>query len=307
MTTTQIILNPNAAGGRALRLWDQMEGRLRETLGELAVAITHTPDEVLGHLQSAYLKDWGRVISIGGDGTNHALVNALVGLQKQYPEKTPMSYGMLPVGTGRDWARSRGIPFDFYQAVDWLASATPKPTDIGLVTMEPGIPDEKAVHFLNIASAGLGGEVDARVNRVGQRRPWTFLKATVESILSYTPQHVRITLNGQVWYDAKALLVVVANGTTFGHGMKIAPDASIYDGLFDVVVIEALSRVRVLSALGHVYNGSHLKQAGVYHARANSVSVESLEGDLGLDLDGEYATGRHLLFEVRPGLLQLLT
>lgn len=305
MTAIQIILNPNAAGGRAMHLWDALEHDMRDLLGELVLAITQHPDEVLQHLRDAYVSGLRQVVSIGGDGTNHALINALIALKRDHPDAPMMDYGMLPVGTGRDWARSRGIPMDFMQAVEWITRTTPRPTDIGQVTIETGTPDEKQVYFLNIASVGLGGDVDARVNRVMQRRPWTFLKATVESILMYQPKHMRITLDGEMWYDDKALLAVVANGTTFGHGMKIAPGAKADDGLFDVLVIADLPKLRVLTALGNVYTGTHLKHTGVFHQRARQVTIVSEDGPLELDLDGEHATGNHLAFSVQPGLLNL--
>jgi len=306
MSKTLIILNPHAASGRAGRLWTQIEPILWDKLGELIIAVTQHPDEVAQHLDKAYASGITRVIAIGGDGTNHALVNALADLNAQHPDGPPMVYGTLPIGTGRDWARSRGIPFGIKEAADWIASAQPRPTDIGLLTIEGGSAVHRREHFLNIASAGLSGEVDAQVNRSEKRRAWTFLQATVSAIIRYKPQRLRITLDDESWFDDKAFVAVVANGTTFGHGMKIAPNASTNDGLFDVIVVEAMAKARVLAALGQVYNGSHLTHRGVHVKRAKSVLMESADA-IPLDLDGEYTTGEQLTFTVRPGLLHLLS
>lgn len=301
MSKTLIILNPHAASGRAGRLWTQIEPILWEKLGELVVAVTQHPEEVAQHLDKAYATGLTRVISIGGDGTNHALVNALAELNEKHPDGPHMIYGTLPIGSGRDWARSRGIPLDIRRAAEWIANAQPQPTDIGLMTTERG-----REHFLNIASAGLGGEVDARVNRVGKRRPWTFLKATVETVLTYKSYRMQIELDGEAWYDDKALVVVVANGTTFGRGMKIAPNALADDGLFDVIVVDGVSRVRILSALRRVYDGSHLTHPNVHFKRAREVRITGDNRPIAIDLDGEYAQGEFLNFSVRPGLLNLL-
>lgn len=301
MSKTLIILNPYAAGGRAGKLWTQIEPILWDKLGELAVAVTEHPEEVALHLDKAYASGLTRVISIGGDGTNHALVNALADLNEQHPDGPPMIYGMLPIGTGRDWARSRGIPFDIQQAAEWIANAEPQPVDIGVLQTPTG-----REHFLNIASAGIGGAVDERVNRVKNRRPWTFLRATVESILNYTPEPMQITLDGTAWYDDRAWLAVIANGTTFGHGMRIAPEAKIDDGLFDVLVIEGISRPKLLSALRLVYSGKHLTHPNVRFARAKHVEISG-RGSLGIDIDGELLHGDHLDFRLRPHLLHLLT
>ena len=302
MSKTLIILNPHAAGGRAGKLWTQVEPILWDKLGELVIAVTQHPEEVAIHLDKAYASGLTRVISIGGDGTNHALVNALAELNEAHPDGQPMIYGTLPIGTGRDWARSRGIPFEIQRAAEWIAQAQPRPTDIGLLQTE-----NLHEHFLNIASAGVGGDVDARVNRVANRRPWTFLKATVSTILSYTPEKMRVELDGETWYDGKSWLVAIANGTTFGHGMEIAPRALTDDGLFDVVLVEAVSRLELLSALRLVYSGKHLAHPAVHYRQAKDVKISSDHGRLSIDLDGEYTQGEHLHFSMRPGLLHLLT
>jgi diacylglycerol kinase (ATP) len=302
MSKTLIILNPHAGSGRAGRVWTELEPILWHLLGELVVAITQHTEEVAQHLDKAHASGLTRVISIGGDGTNHALVNALADLNERYPDGPKMVYGNLPIGSGRDWARFKGIPFDIQRAAHWIAEAQPEPTDVGLLEF-----DAKREHFLNIASAGLSGEVDRRVNRIPQRKPWTFLQATVASILNHQPQAMRVWLDGSEWYEGAAYLVAVANGSTFGHGMRIAPHAHADDGLFDVVLVEGVSRPRILSALYRVYNGSHLTHPAVRFQQARAVQIQGINEPLGLDLDGEQAAGQQLRFQMRPGLLHMLS
>ncbi|MBL8164587.1 MAG: diacylglycerol kinase family lipid kinase [Anaerolineae bacterium] len=301
MTKTLIILNPHAGSGRAGKLWTEVEPLLWELLGELVVAITQHPEEVALHLDKAYASGLTRVISIGGDGTNHALVNALADLNARNPDGPPMIYGNLPIGSGRDWARHQQIPMDIRQAARWIAEAKPQPTDIGLLTF-----NQKRKHFLNIASAGLSGEVDRRVNNQPVRRPWTFLQATVSSILQHQPQQMQVTVDGEEWFEGEAYLVAVANGSTFGHGMKIAPHAQTDDGLFEVVLVKGVSRPRILSALYRVYDGSHLTHPAVLYRRAQDVRILGHRASVGLDLDGEHASGSEMHFSIRPGLLHML-
>lgn len=303
MSKTLIILNPHAAGGTAGRIWQHVEPLLWESLGELVVAVTQNPNEVAQHLGEARASGLKRVISIGGDGTNHSLVNALAALNEKYPDEEPMIYGTLPIGTGRDWARSQGIPFDTEAAARWIATAQPKPTDIGLLTN-----NDHREYFLNIASAGLSGEVDRRVNQASVRRPWTFLKATVETLLLHRPQAMRVTLDDQPWHDGDALLVAVANGTTFGHGMKVAPSAQTDDGLFDVILIEGMPKLEAVFALRRLYDASHVTDPRVHIKRAQNVRITSPNGGpIGLDLDGEHAQGVDLSFTIRPKLLHILS
>lgn len=301
MSRTLIVLNPHAGSGRAGRLWKELEPLLWELLGELVVAITQRQEDVAEHLDKAQAAGVQRVIAIGGDGTNHSLVNALADLNERSPQAARMVYGQLPIGSGRDWARYRNIPMDVRAAAHWIANATPVATDIGLVRYEG-----ERQHFLNIASAGLSGEVDRRVNAVKRRRPWTFLQATVEGILQHRPQPMQVTLDGQTWFSGPAYLVAVANGTTFGHGMRVAPHARSDDGLFDVVLVEGVSRPTILKALYRVYNGSHLTHPAVHYRQARSVRIQGLLDSVGLDLDGEHASSRDMQFEIQPGLLNIL-
>jgi diacylglycerol kinase family enzyme len=117
---------------------------------------------------------------------------------------------------------------------------------------------------------------------------------------------MKVWLDNDLWYDDKAWTLVVANGRIFGHGMAIAPHAEIDDGLFDVVLIENTSRLTAIMALNTVYSGKHLLRSDVHHRQAKVVKVESRGDQLGLDLDGEYATGEQLRFSVQSGALQML-
>jgi len=306
---TLIILNPHAGGGRAGQLWTEIERLLWNELGELVIAVTQRAADVAEHLDMAYAAGIRRVVSIGGDGTNHALVNELAHLhERNGPAAAPMVYGILPVGTGRDWARGSGLPLrSLSEATRWIARSQPRPIDLGL--MERRTPDQATAsqYFLNIASAGLSGAVSEYVNTRTKRRPWTFLQATLVTLLTHRPPTVQVRLDGCDWYEGKAFLVAIANGTTFGHGMKIAPDAQPFDGEFDVVLVRDEPLISILGALRRVYKGSHGSHPAVQMRRARQVQIRSLSGAIGLELDGEPARAVDLTFSVQPGLLHLLT
>lgn len=300
MSKTLIVLNPHAANGRAGQLWSTIEPLLWDYLGELVIAVTQSSADVAQHIHQAYEAGLTRVISIGGDGTNHSLINALVAHNQKYPDGSQMEYGILPVGTGRDWARSLGIPFDIQSAAKWIAEAKPKAVDVGQVQLA-----DQNVYFLNVASVGMSGDVVTRVEN-STRRPWSFLGATVRTLIDYRPPDVQILLNGEDWYEGTSYLVAIANGTTFGRGMKVAPLADISDGLFDVVLVEGMSRLRALDALRRVYDGKHLNVKRIHHEQATSVEIISKSRLLGMELDGEFASGQNLRFDVKQGALNLL-
>jgi len=300
---TLIIINPHSAGGRSQRVFKKIERRLFDVFGEIMIAVTQTPEEVAAHLDTAAKTGVSRLITMGGDGTNHTVLNALA-------ERSDLkvAFGSIPLGTGRDWSRSLGVPKDPLEAVDWLAHARPVPCDLGKVeylNMQAG--GKLSSHlFLNIASAGVSGEVDHRVNRARRRSSLTFLRATIATLMMYRPQRVSVLCDGKEFYSGRSYLVVVANGQYFGRGMWIAPEALINDGMFDVIIVEGMPRLRILLAFKAVYDGTHLKREDVKHTRAASVRVWSEDGPLKLDFDGEEALGQELRFTIMPGAVNVL-
>lgn len=299
---TLLIINPHAAGGRSNAIFKQIHDHLVEALGEFIVAVTETPEEVAKHLERAAASGITRLIAMGGDGTNHTVVNALA----KRPE-LGIAFGCLPVGTGRDWARSLGVPEDPHEAVDWLVRAESYPCDLGKVDYLDILQGKPATRiFLNIASAGVSGEVDARVNRSRRRTSFTFLRATISTLLKYRPQHIVVECDGKAFYDGPSYLLAVANGRSFGRGMWIAPKAMINDGLFDVVLVEGMPRMRILLALQTVFSGKHLQRDDVQYTRAAEVDVHSEDGPLGMDLDGEEAQGQDLRFSIMPRAVNVL-
>ncbi|MEP7287099.1 MAG: diacylglycerol kinase family protein [Chloroflexota bacterium] len=309
---TLIILNPHAGSGRAGKLWSKIEPLLWQELGELVVAVTQKPGDVAQHLEKAHDVGLTRVIAIGGDGTNHALINEMVRINRHYPDDPPMTFGNLPIGTGQDWSRSLGVPQSPVEAVAWIKAAQSVPLDVGQLTLDDASADpnndnqNRQRNFLNIASVGISGMITERVNHIRVRRPWTFYQKTLEALLAYRPPHMRVRLDGKLWYEGTAYICAVANGRTFGHGMFIAPNALYDDGLFDVILIEGVPRLEAVIALNTIYSGNHLKRSDVHAARAQTVEIEAGGTPLGMELDGEHSSGQVLRFEVLPHILKTL-
>jgi diacylglycerol kinase (ATP) len=271
-----------------------------QAFGDLVVAITEHPQQVAEHLDKARAAGLTRIIAVGGDGTCHALVNAILDLQTRQPDGPPLTFGQLPIGTGQDFARALGIPTKPEEAIRWLARAQVRPLDVGAIVY-----NSQQAYFLNIASAGMSGEVDKYVAR-HKRRPWTFRVATLRTILRYRPPHVQIWLDDQAWYEGEMWLLAAANGTTFGRGMAIAPHACLYDGQLDTVLVKKASRFTLLQAFGSVYRGKHLQRPEVAYQKAQTIRLRAENRPLELDLDGEPESAQEVTLRVLPAALPML-
>jgi diacylglycerol kinase (ATP) len=161
---------------------------------------------------------------------------------------------------------------------------------------------------VNEASAGVSADVVERVNR--GRKPLggrvAFALAAVRGLLRYRSPELRVRLDGEPLYQGRSPLVVAANGRYFGGGIPVAPGARPDDGLFDVVLVGALSRARLLRELPALYRGAHLGIPGVLHRRGRRLELEAAPGALGLELDGEPLGEAPAALELVPDAVTLL-
>jgi diacylglycerol kinase (ATP) len=164
-----------------------------------------------------------------------------------------VTVGVVPAGTGSDLARALGIPRDPARALTRALLGPPQPIDTGEC-----IGEAASFAFLNIASAGIGGMVDEFVNAMPRRGLTAFLRGTVRALRRYRCVPVQVDLDGAPWYEGRVLLVAVANGVSFGKGMRAAPNALLDDGLFDVVLVTEVGGIELLRRLPSVYLGRHL-------------------------------------------------
>ncbi|MDD9956975.1 MAG: diacylglycerol kinase family lipid kinase [Anaerolineaceae bacterium] len=293
-----VVVNGQAGSGLALRQWPQIEAILGEAPGDLQVLMTHSVAEMAPQVQAAWEAGTRRVIAVGGDGTVHHLLETLVPLAQRDADGPPLELGILPGGTGNAWARSHGLPLSLTKAARQLIGARPTPVDLPEVTL-----DGRRRYFLSISSAGISGEI-AQKSDVPGKRPWSYAQNAIGSLLQRRPLTMRVEVDGELWVDGEYWLVAVANCNSFGSGMRIAPDARVDDGLFDIVLIDGASRREVLVAFPRVYFGAHTSHPRVHIRRGSEVRVSG--ENLGMETDGVPGLADELRYSLQPGGLQLL-
>ena len=306
MLRTLVVVNPVAAGGRAKRRFAKLETTVRDALGELEVEWTRGPRDAERIVREAARAGVERIVVAGGDGTmREAVAGALsAGLA------APIELGLLPLGTGGDLRRTLGVPADFGEALANLASVPSRPLDAGRATFVGPGGEPVETYFANVASIGISGLITELVNTtpkaLGGRI--SFLVGTLRGLARYSPQPVRLKLDGEVLFEGPLVLAAVANGAWFGGGMHVAPDARADDGQFDVVVIRDFGKPRLLVDLPRIYTGTHTKVDGVLTARGRVLEAEALGSgpQVRLEIDGEPLGCLPARFEVLPSALKIL-
>ena len=302
MSKTLFIVNPNAGSGRGRKTWRKLEPQLSDIATDYSVVMTRHEEDIEELITQSASHGTERLISIGGDGTTNVVINALMAFLDKHPD-IEMIYGAIPAGTGRDFARGMKLPLDTMEAANYiLKQASVRTLDLGRVTY-----NNTQRYFLNISSAGISNDVVQRVER-SNKYPWTFFLSAISALAFYKPEAMRIELDGEVWYEGKIYIAAVANGTTFGQGLFVAPDAKPDDGLFDVVIAEEMSTLALIRAFLTLYSGTHITNPKVKIAQAKDVRIMSSSNtSIGMDFDGEAAISATAIhYEILPKAIKIL-
>jgi YegS/Rv2252/BmrU family lipid kinase len=306
-----VVLNPVAGGGRLKHEWPRVAAALTKHFGAYELRETQAEGDAERLALDLAADGFDLVIAAGGDGTTSEVADGLLQAASEHGRTAQL--GLLPCGTGIDFARGLGLPRDLDQLVKRMVEAQGRAVDAGRIAY---IDDHGALasrHFINIASLGLSGATDRAVN-ADKRKGRVSAKAlfywrTVFEFLRYRFQEVRITVDDAAPVEAKVALVAVANGKFFGGGMMVAPDAALDDGQFEVVILRAAGKARLIWDLRLVYGGRHRNHPAITILRGRKVTVEPLgagEANAALvDIDGESPGRIPATFEILPGALTL--
>jgi len=204
---------------------------------------------------------------------------------------------VIPAGGGNDAARSLGLPADPLAAAGLLTRLRRRPADLATVAGRA---------YLNVAGAGFDSEVNRLAN---QRLRWArgrprYVGAVLAELVVGRPATFELVLDGQAT-RLQAWLVAVANGPSYGGGMRVAPAASLDDGLLEVVVIGEIGKLEFLRTFPQVFSGRHVEHPAVAVHRAARVDLDA-DRTLAVYADGEPAGTLPATFEVRPAAVTVL-
>jgi diacylglycerol kinase (ATP) len=285
----RVILNPRAAHGRALARLPEVEAALRRDEFEHEIVLTQGPGHATLLGRAAIADGIEVLVAMGGDGTLNEVVQAFVGSDGA-PIKGP-DLALVPAGTGGDFKRTLGLSESVDEAVSRIRRGKRRAVDLGILHFEPHAGQSGVRAFVNVASFGIGGQVDAIVNRSPK---WmggkvSFFVATLRAMASYKNVSVRVKVDGQEWYEGAAFNVAIANGRFFGGGMMIAPQADPSDGRFELVCIGDLTKIEAAGLSSKIYKGAHLSAAGVKVTYGNRIEAEPIHpwATVLMDVDGE--------------------
>jgi diacylglycerol kinase (ATP) len=227
------------------------------------------------------------VLVVGGDGALHAVLDHVA--------DSDLAFGLIPAGTGNDTARSLGIPVnDVDAAVDLVIGGHVRTIDLART-------DE--AYVATVVASGFDSKVNERANEMawphGNMR---YNLAIVAELRAFEPLHYTLVLDGHT-IEREAMLVAVGNGPSYGGGIRICEGASLDDGLLDVVVINPVSKLRLLRVFPRLYKGTHVDLPEFERHRVREVTLSS-PGIVAYG-DGERLGALPITTTISPGALKV--
>jgi diacylglycerol kinase (ATP) len=291
-----VLANPTAGRGRHRALLTAVVERLGGHGHDVRLLDAGTAGEAEAACHAAVAGGAAAVVAVGGDGTLHRALQAVAGTQ--------VPLGIVPAGTGNDFAYEVGMPADPLAAADLIADGLSQGRTRAVDLAQVTAGDNQVRWYAAVLAAGFDAVVNELANRMRwPRGPRRYDLAIVLELARLRPRHYTLRLDGEP-IQMDAVLVAVGNTASYGGGLRICPEADPTDGLLDVVVGGRLGRAAVVRLKPKLYQGTHLAHPLVTSFRARQVVIET-DGVVGY-ADGERSTPLPVTVTCVPGALRLL-
>lgn len=256
-----IVINPTSGQGKGAVIGKNVVGYFSKHDLDYQLITGISATNVLTDLRNFLQKNLGcpGVICVGGDGLAHLVLQAVVPLN--------IAFAVIPAGTGNDFVRALNWPLDDIESeLDCVTTTPAQPIDLGLVDGE---------WFGAVLSSGFDSTVNEKANTL--KWPKGRAKYNVAIALElpvFKPSHFEIVLDDRS-ISTEAMLIAVGNGSSYGGGMRVCPDASLTDGVFDVMVLNPISKLEFIKVFPTVYSGTHVNHPEVNIFRSKKVRINS--------------------------------
>ncbi|TDR73591.1 diacylglycerol/lipid kinase family protein [Paludibacterium purpuratum] len=244
------------------------------------------------------------VVAVGGDGTVHEVVNGV--MRAPAAQRERVTLGILPVGTGNDFARSIGMNASVSRLYRLIQSGSARRLDLGCIETLGSQPATR--YFANIASLGISSAVVDRVARMPRWLPagLAYGLGTVLSLLTWRPARLRLTFDEGNVREESMINLCLANGRYFGGGLGVAPRARLDDGLLEIVMIRNATVAAFLRLLPLLRQARPIDDARVCYAQSRGLRISTEPPGCPLEADGERIGREPVRVSVLPGALRWL-
>lgn len=284
------IVNPVAGKGSSLNAIPVIKKYCDKLNIKYAIEKTQYAGHATKLSRKAEKLGYSTVVAVGGDGTLLEVANGLIG--------SSLALGVIPAGTGNDFARSIGVPSNIEKALDFIVKNRSIPIDVGKAG---------GLCFVNVASVGFDAEIVKDVKKIQKFIPGklSYYISVFLKFFSYKFKNIQIELDGEK-INSRILLLAIANGCYYGGGMNVNPNGHLKDGYLDVIVISSLPRYKIPLLFAKFAKGNYLHLPYVKTYRARNIKIYCNE-KLPVNTDGDISMQTPVEFSILPLSLKVIT
>ena len=261
MSMWAIVINPTSGQGKGAQIGKLVVGYFAKHDLSYQIITGISAENVSRDLKNfiTLVPDCKGVVCVGGDGLAHLVLQAVV------PNKVP--FAVIPAGTGNDFVRALNWPLDdLDNQLNCITTKSPEKIDLGLVDGE---------WFGAVLSSGFDSVVNEKANTLKwPKGPAKYNLAIALELPLFKPSHFEIELDDRK-INTEAMLIAVGNGSSYGGGMRVCPNASLTDGFFDVMVLNPISKIEFIKVFPKVYSGEHIEHPEVNIYRTKKIQINA--------------------------------
>jgi YegS/Rv2252/BmrU family lipid kinase len=252
-------------------------------------------------VQNAISNGYRKIISVGGDGTLHHIVNGI--MSQKLVNSTKIKIAVFPTGTGNDWVKTYRITKDIQTNIKLLKQEKTIFQDIGKIDLEK---DNSTIYFNNLAGMGFDGHVVKYINKYKKLGSLSYLVGALVGFSTFKPIDLKITLNNKE-VTTNSLMVLIGLCNYSGGGMQLTKNPNSTDGLFDVSVINNIRILTLLVNILKLYNGKIVDHKKVTTHTSDKINVEILNNQSpSIQADGELIESSNFRVSILPKAIQFV-
>ncbi|MBT4779298.1 MAG: diacylglycerol kinase family lipid kinase [Polaribacter sp.] len=275
-----IIANPIAGNQKFSKQWKEIQQLLNSKNIDYSFVFTQFSKHEIELVQNAIQQGFRNIISVGGDGTLHNIVNGV--MMQRYVKSSDITIAVLPIGTGNDWIKTYNIPNNIKKAIDIISERKTILQDIGQIEIATG----KISYFNNVAGLGYDGYIAKKLQELKRLGSISYLIAGIYGFLFYKKSIFKIAMN-QTIIETTCLITMVSICKFSGGGMQFSKKGDPIDGLFDITIVKNITLLDLILNIKKLYNGKIVAHPKVATYKTNKIIVDPQNSKPFIQADGE--------------------
>ena len=261
-----IVVNPHSGNSNFKKSWEKITYILKLKNINFSYSFTEYRKHEVILVDKAIEQGYRNIISVGGDGTLHHVVNGI--MKQRYIKTSKIKLGVIPLGTGNDWIRTYNIPNSIEKSINVILKNTTVLQDIGCLTLLNG----KKEYFNNLAGTGYDGYVVKNLNYLKKMGSLAFLVSGLYSLFSYKKTKYKIIINNKT-INEQCLMILFGICKYSGGGLRVTKDQNPKDGLLDITIVKNISFLDLLFNIPKLYNGDIIHHRKVTNYKTRELKI----------------------------------